>query len=182
MSEDIKSLNKRLKNTYGVSMDGRPFFRLVFSDTQTEKRIGTFREFYGPIFVREETKLAERPKYAYIKGRFILERLVMPPDKYRFEIDLCNGTYEPVWTFERDNQYQHPEWHPITYIVRRVLLAITGGIRKLSDKDIWELDKQQFEKEVDIGEDMLANESPMIAGQLANGEGIVVPSNYIGVK
>jgi hypothetical protein len=57
--ENISAINKRLVELYGKSIDGRPNFRIVFSDTQYEKRFGTFEVTCGDIFLREETCLKE---------------------------------------------------------------------------------------------------------------------------
>lgn len=174
--EDIKRLNKKLDETYGRSVDGRPIFRIVWSDSQTEKRVGTFREYIGPIFLREETKLAERKKYPDIKSRWILEKLIFPPAPYCYELDLINGSYEPIWTFEgKGGIFVKPEWWACEQLCK---FAIYGPERRLTASELEDIDQKAFEKEVQHNLDVLEDHDPLIPNLIRAGEGIVVPSTF----
>jgi hypothetical protein len=103
---DIKQINLRLKNQYGVAPNGNPRFRVVWSDSQTEKRFGRYAEFYGKIFVREVVGLHETKKYPYIKERWILEQWNPPEITYDAQIpETAEGAYDPAWTFQHDEGY-----------------------------------------------------------------------------
>src|SRR5271157_1912208 len=97
-------LNDILKNRYGTNLKGQPLFRIVFSDAQTEKRLGTYNEFYGKIFLRTIYGVREVPKYPHIKGRYILERWCPPEVAYTPEIpETHDGSYEPVYVYQDAN-------------------------------------------------------------------------------
>ena len=122
--ETISVINKRLIERFGVSIDGRPNFRVVFSDTQYEKRYGTFEVYVGNIFLREETCLKEVPKYSYISGKHVLEQLMYGdfPDQ-----PFVTSSYEPLWTFQDANRNPLP---PIWDAVEVIVISKLEGIRR----------------------------------------------------
>jgi len=98
---DINQVNARLRLHYGSNLVGLPFFRLVFSDRQLEKRFGVYQEFYGKIFLREFVGVREVPKYNYLKGKWVLERWIPPAYAYTPDIpDSSEGSYEPIYVFQ----------------------------------------------------------------------------------
>jgi len=108
----IEAINRKLKER-GRSIDGRPILRIVFSDDQLEKRVGTFTDWYGSILIRQEYKaLRECKKYGYISGKWILERLTfldLNNAIVREElVDARNGTYEPLYVFQDKDQNPLP--------------------------------------------------------------------------
>ena len=113
---EIDIINKRLVNVYGKSLDGRANYRLVWSDSQFETRVGDFSEYYGDIFVRNYKGAKEVPKYNYIKERWILEKLeyISNPEI----LTSNNGTYEPIWVFQDKNgNYLDPIWRAVEFIL-----------------------------------------------------------------
>jgi hypothetical protein len=114
----IEAINRKLKER-GRSLDGRPILRLVFSDDQIEKRVGTFTDWYGHILIRQEYKaLRETKKYGYIKGKWILERLTYlnPENKIVQEelVEARNGSYEPLYVFQdKDSNPLPVNWQVI---------------------------------------------------------------------
>src|SRR5713226_957386 len=135
--ENIKLINKRLTKLYGSVIVGkdrfggifkqgdlsrRPTFRLVWSETEYEKRYGTYNVFYGNLFVRTETGTLEMKKYPYVKDRYILERLVHMPNP---ELPESNaGHYEGVFVFQdKHGNYLKPIWKAIEYACQRLLNA-----------------------------------------------------------
>lgn len=178
--ENIKRLNKKLDETYGRSDDGRPFFRLSWSDSQTEKRFGTFREWLGSgknaIFLREYTGLEERRKYPDIRERWILEKLIFPSSLGIHDWDLINGSYEPVWTFEGPNEsYQKPEWWACEMICK---IAIYGPEKRLTQTDYIEQEEKEFDKAVARNFDILQNDEPDLINAIKHGEAVFVPSSF----
>lgn len=108
----IEAINRKLKER-GRSLDGRPILRIVFSDEQLEKRVGTFTDWYGHILIRQEYKaLRECKKYGYIAGKWVLERLTfLDPNNAIVKdelVDARNGTYEPLYVFQDKDQQPLP--------------------------------------------------------------------------
>lgn len=112
--EPIAVINKRLNDHYGRFEDGRPNWRVIWSDDEFEKRRVTETDegfqLLTPI-------IKTVPKYSYAKHRHILERLV--PASHE---DLTEKTsYEPVWTFENSlREPLPPDWDIIYLIINRV--------------------------------------------------------------
>ena len=115
--ESLEVINKRLTDFYGRFDDGRPNWRVVWSDDQIEKRKVTHTpeglELLTPV-------IKEVPKYSYAQHRYILERLLPVP--YGVETDLTTKTsYEPVWTFQDNNGNALPPiWEAIYLLIKTV--------------------------------------------------------------
>lgn|SRR5678815_2085575 len=136
--ESISVINKRLVERFGVSIDGRANFRVVWSDSQYEKRFGTFEVYIGQIFLREETCLKEVEKYPYIKAKHVLEELKYGefPDQ-----PFVTSSYEPLWTFQdKDRMPLYPVWEAVEIVVVSRLegthKAITGVKRNFKQEAI----------------------------------------------
>jgi len=98
--------------------DDRNIFRLVWSGTLREKRLGTFSDWYGHIFVREVTEVREILKYPDDQDRWVLEKLVVNLSNPEL---LDKMLYEPVWIFRNsDNSFQQWNWRAIEYIIRQI--------------------------------------------------------------
>src|SRR5262245_39183754 len=76
----IETINANLLRDWRV-LDGRPIYRIVWSDTQLEMRRGKYSEFYGDhIFIREVEEVREVKKYwYYIKPCWVFEKLIFAP-------------------------------------------------------------------------------------------------------
>jgi hypothetical protein len=173
----VEEINKLLVKHFGVNDDKRPLFRIVWSNDQLETRWGTFREFYGPIFLRETTGVCkDRHKYPWIRDRWILERLTFPASKYRHWspelIGVENGSYEIIWKFETPNEeYQYPIWQA----VKCIIASLFATKEKLTQADLDRMEAEMDEK--DVVEDMMKIEenSPTLSGQLRDGSAIIAP-------
>jgi len=110
----IETINKWLKEQ-GSTPDGSPLYRLVWSEDQREIRYGLFRDYSGPIFVREVVEARRVHKYSYISEKWILEKwFPMPPTR---ELPAPNG-YEPFYVFEsKDGQHLNPTLKVVQFIV-----------------------------------------------------------------
>lgn len=122
--ESLETINKRLTDHYGKFEDGRPNWRVVWSDDQYEKRLVSHTdegfELLTPI-------VKTVPKYSYIEHKYVLERLI--PIPFFHGQDLVDKTsYEPVWTFE-DNQGNPlpPIWEAIYLLIRTVQEKLAGA-------------------------------------------------------
>lgn len=119
----------------------------MWSADQRERRIGTFSDFYGSIFLRERTECREVPKYWHLDPRWVLERLTFLPPSSSVHRELIsqgsivdpqapvlNGTYEPIYVFQDGGGNELPvtEW-----AIEAILhTAEFGERKKLSDSDM----------------------------------------------
>jgi len=172
---DINQINARLRLHYGCNLFKMPNFRLVFSDNQFEKRWGTFREFYGKIFLREYTAMKEVPKYGFIKGKWVLERWLPPSLTYTPEVpDSSNGSYEPMYVFQdvNGNALEVNEEF-IDKCVDTILHPQLAGHRA---SELREADKKAKEKEIQENMVILEDQGrSWIGHRLHSKEGIIVP-------
>ena len=119
--ESVETLNKRLIEHFGVDTeDGRPQFRIVWSDDQTEKRLTGYTEFGTVLLVPE---VREVPKYSYIKHMYVLERYVLVDEA---ELPGINKSYEPIWVFRDVNNNPLPPLWEACKVVIDVLYATLG--------------------------------------------------------
>ena len=141
----VKEINEFLKK-FGTSETGVPKYRIVWSDFQTEIRIGTFREFYNTTFLREVTGPREVPKYPFIKERWLFE--VFVPGFYANNPELPfsgAGQYECVYIFQdKDDKYLDPVF-PVAEILvyklenqekPRSEKEITADLKKKEDDEV----------------------------------------------
>jgi hypothetical protein len=173
--ENVKVINKRLLELYGTALDGSPRFRLVWSDSLTEKRFGTFEKFTeGGIFLgREENVVKECKKYEYIKERWILEAY-MPEQRTNPEI-RAGDSYEPLFVFwKKDRSYLKPAWFAIEYIIQRYLWAMSGEVPRRNEAMDRKEDEEALEKETQDFVDYLESESSNMMNQFRHGEAVLI--------
>lgn len=144
----IEQLNKFLKDQ-GTSVTGEVLHRIVWSDTQTEMRRGTYRDHdENGVFVREITEVRETLRYPYVQGRFIFEKWA--PGNLTRSSELPNaenGDYIPVYVFE-DNAGKSL---PVTEkSVRFILNFLEGKMRKEDVPDEKYYKDKQIERNFDI--------------------------------
>jgi hypothetical protein len=137
---DTAITNQRLKEMYGTNVNKNlPNFRLVFANDQVEKRKGTFREYWGEVFLREVTGIKEVPKYPFFQDCWILERLV-PNVLEDVEGDF---TYEPVYRFP-ENVY--PIWRAIEFFMFNIFNPKANLPRTQKEADYQEEERIAKEK------------------------------------
>lgn len=95
-------LNRWLEETYGKTVDGKPLFRLVWSDEQFEHRLGTFRDFYGDILVREVTEVRYTLKYPFIDPpTWVLEKIYpVTPEAVNAGLVATKESWEMIYAFQ----------------------------------------------------------------------------------
>jgi len=111
---EIDEINKKLKERYGQTLDGKAHFRLVWSNDIYEIRVGLFNDFYGSILIRSFKGAREARKYNYIHNRWILEmwHLIEPT----LELPNPDG-YEALYVFEDKNNSPLPvNWRVVEFI------------------------------------------------------------------
>jgi hypothetical protein len=180
--EKIETLNQRLIDNFGLYLDGRPLWRLVFSSYELEKRWTNYTKEGYELLTRE---VIEVPKYKqWINPPcFILERLLELPEG--IPTDQINKTsYEPVWVFrDRNHEPLIPVWAAISLIIETVYENSSRAVgRKYKDpreeltdpKIAIEAREMQLRK---LEGDLFGNETE-IGDALAYREGIVIPKNY----
>lgn len=172
---DIRRINDILKARYGVNLQGKSIFRVVFSTHQTEKRFGVFAEFFGKIFLREIRGLREVPKYVAIKDRWVLERWMPPTLAYTPEIPAtAEGSYEPVFVFEAEDGSPLPVAEEVIHkIIYHLFHPQLPGDRA---SDLKAEEAKEFDREVSqIQEELTEQGRTWIGHRLHSGEAIIKP-------
>jgi hypothetical protein len=171
--EQVKIFNNRLKELYGVALDGKPRFRVVWSEDLTEKRFFPEYHLYSPggIWLGiERNVVKEDKKYNYIKDRWIME-VYDPAQAINPEI-RAGDFYEPIFVFDKKGQYLKPEWFAIEYIVKRYFAALempkrTEAMDRREDEADLEHETQRFM-------DYLEDESSNWANKFRYQEAVII--------
>jgi hypothetical protein len=179
--ETIEVLNRRLEERYGKYLDGRPLFRIVFSDDQFEKR---WVEYSKGVQLLNK-RIEEKPKYRqYIPHKYIIERLTVIPEFV--ETDLIeNTTYECLWVFEDvQGNPLPPKWEVCEIVIDQVhkasVRAVGGKIDEDTLMESLSLKDPNLPPEIkqarlnQLVQDMFGNETD-VTDALAHKSGIVVP-------
>lgn len=169
LRESIEHINYKLEREYGRHSDGRPNFRVVFSEDQFENRLTNFTD-EGFELINPEVRLL--PKYKqYITARYILERLV----PVRGETDLTvNESYEPAWVFQDRNQnYLPPFFEGCRYVIDSIMekAGVAGHVKY---KDPLASPEERAANLQRVQDDLFGNETDT-GDHLAYGTGVVVP-------
>lgn len=170
----MDALNARISDRYGVSIEGTPKFRVVWSEDQTEKRITQYTD-EGFQLIHPEVR--ELPKYKqWIHQKYVLERLTVMPE---FAItDLVDKiSYEPVWVFESAKGIALvPTWPACWHILESLHQLVSSvGYTKYKDKTET---KEEYEARIDaLVDDLYGNETET-GDALSHGDAIVVPRSY----
>ena len=140
---EAEIINKHLLK-YGKMLNGKPVFRIVFSDDLTEKRVGIFNKFHGEIWVGQDRGVQEVPKYGYIKGAWILERYTVLPNHEVLNYD----NYEPAYAFRDKNQKYLPPLLSICEIVIQGILQPKGLTSEQEMTAVEEQEKRRIDKDI----------------------------------
>lgn len=136
----VEQINASLIDLYGVDISsGDPIWRVVWSEVQFEKRLGTYRDFtQSGLFIREVTEVREVPKYRqWIKEKWVLERLVAIPDMNLPELPAIKVSYEPLFIFENARGEGLPPKLEVCQIVIDTVYAAQGktSLKKYVDEE-----------------------------------------------
>ncbi len=174
MSPEVERINQSLKDSYGIdTASGLPMLRIVFSDEQREKLRTRYND-RGAEMLQEEVR--ELPKYQWVKGKWILENLVVIPEFNRHEMADAKVSYEPLFIFEhqRSGNPLPPRYDVCQFIIHNVEVA-KGG--KFNTKKYTE-DPEKAKKELAAMEEFLWGNETAITDATQFGTGVFVPSNY----
>lgn len=168
--EKVEVLNKRLIDHYGKYLDGQPMFRIVFSNDQLEKR---WTEYTKEGFQLLQPEVRELPKYSYIHGKYVLERLTEVNPGTDLTVKL---SFEPLWVFEdKHGNPLPPKWEVADMVIKNVYNAL--GIEKKPLLDPNASPEARKEKLDKLYQETWGNETNT-GDALAYKEAIVVPRNY----
>lgn len=168
---DIRLINKNLLKNHGKAFNGKVWYRLSWTDNEIEKRVGTFNDFYGEIFLRQFKGMREVRKYEgpQFRERWVLEKLVFIDNPEVWDL-LNEGSYEPIWVFRTaDGGYQRPIHRSIEFIIGML------------NQDREYITKQGFEDVEDVrldAEILDMYEEFSNRPTLSDHPGIVVPRKY----
>jgi hypothetical protein len=161
LPQDIKNLNKLLAANHGKAFNSMPWYKIAWSDSETEKRVGAFNDFYGSIFVRQFVGLREVRKYdgPNFRERWILEKLVFIDNPEIWD-SLNAGSYEPIWVFrDKLGNYQKPNYKSVDFIIGMIN---NPAERKYHDaKSLDDFEDQLLEEETALEYDMLQQNASM---------------------
>ena len=172
LTESIESLNVQLIDLFGIdTISGQAIWRIVWSESQIEKRLTYYTES-GLQLLQPEVR--ELPKYRqWIHEKYILERLTMVPYVNRKELPTSVLSYEPIHVFEdKFGQYLPPRLVVSKFIIDS-LYAASG--KQSMRKYVEEEDK---DKRIDELQEYLFSDETDVSDALSRKEGIVVPSTY----
>ena len=181
LTEKIDSINRQLIDSFGIdTISGQPIWRVVWSEEQFEKRLGTYDDFTSEgIFLRTVTEVREVPKYRqWIKKRYVLERLVIIPDVNLKELPSTKLSYEPIWVFETQRgMYLPPRLDISKFIIDSVYSAM-GKKNFAKEKEDLSIEKKQQEI-IELQMDLFGNETE-IGDALAYKQAVIVPHKQFG--
>ncbi len=185
LKEPIEFINKQLERKYGKYINGMPNWRVVFSEDQFEKRLGTYSDFTPEgIFLREVTEVREAPKYRqWVHEKYILEGLTLIPEINQAELPVSRLSYELMWVFEDGaGGYLPPRFDACIFIIDTTRENQEGhSVAKHKDPDS---DPQQAianrEQRIKALQEELFGDATEIGDALSYKQGIIVPSSYGG--
>lgn len=169
----VRKMNNRLKMFYGLDVSFNvPRYRVVWSDDETEKRMGTYtKTTEAGIYLGVETGMREIRKYWYLKPCFILERLVIIENRDQFAVVQKPYTYEPMLPFisppPEENQLPL-DWKPLHFAIQAYINRSKAPEK--TDLDFLAEDALAKKKEEDYIRDSMNNGN--IIDSLQTGEGV----------
>jgi hypothetical protein len=174
LTEPIESINQQLIDLFGIdTITGDSMWRVVWSDTQTEKRLTKYTDL-GIELLRPEVR--ELPKYSYIPHKYILENLVLIPVQNMPELPASKISYEPIFVFETKVGEPLPPRLDVCKFVIDTIFAAKGKSNLAKYKE----PENAFAKNVDRTYAEFFGDETDVSDALAHREGVVVPSKFFG--
>ena len=176
--ELLEDINARLVDLFGVdTITGRPMWRIVWSEDQLEKRLGTYDDYTREgIYLRTVTEVREVPKYRqWIRNKHVLERLVIIPDINAEELPTQKLSYEPMYVFENFKGEALPPRTDVAKIIIDSVYAAQGKKSLATYVDDYsQYTPEAQNKRINELVEYLWDPSD-ISEALHQGEGIIVP-------
>lgn len=170
LREPIEDINRRLSEEFGLELDGRPRFKVVFSEDEYEQRL---TDYTDEGFILPFPEVRRLPKYKqYAHAKYILERLV----PILGETDLLEKVaYEPIWTFQDSKgNYLPPFFDGCRHIIEAMYTAMgkKNTFTRYKDKNVSREEHLAYIQKVE--NELFGNETP-VGDALAYGTGVSVP-------
>jgi hypothetical protein len=175
-AHEVIDINKLLREHFGIADNGDAIFRIVWSETQYEKRLTKYTD-EGLELLTPEVRLL--PKYKqWIHQKYVLERLVAVPQISAGELAGVKVSYEPLHAFEDKNGNPLPPKFEISKFVIDTIFAAMGqeslGPKYADPEASLEANEARVEK---LQEQLFGNETE-VGDALAHKQAIIVPRNY----
>lgn len=173
----LNAINKKLKDTYGLSELKQNFILTWVDENLREMRLCS-HSIEGFQYV--QPRYEERKKYGYINRRYVLEKLCVVPAQDGMEL-VEVLSYEPLWVFQTappKMEPLYPKWRAMEFVIENVLEAARVG--KYYSKPIQDPDLEPDAKHKRINalmHELYGNETDT-GDALAYKEGISVPSTF----
>lgn len=160
LAETLEVLNQRLRDHFGSAWNNDAIWRVVWAEDQFEKRLMHYNDNGMQLLMPE---VREVVKYNYIKGKYILERLVAVPGVDAQELPTTHESYECMWVFEdKDHNALPPIWDAIKFVVDTVHAAL--GKKSLHSYAEKGPSKEDDEARINkLQEDLFGNENDPLA-------------------
>lgn len=176
--EHIDTINKRLRDFYGVQIDNNNAkFRIVWSDEQFETRFGIFDNVSkAGIFLGTYEGYKFVRKYPYLPEQWVLERLVNVPPGTDL---IVKQSYEPIWGFGKNDPREC--WDAVKILIDTVLENVFRGKESKLPKykespDTWNTKEATRERVAKLRKVLFEEDNTPLADSLHFGEGIAVPN------
>ena len=170
LREKIEDINTKLVEEFGKELDGRPRFRVVFSEDQYEKRLTGYTD---EGFELPQPEVRRLPKYKqWVHQKYILEHLIPLPESSELVEKM---DYEPIWTFQDKHcNYLPPFFDGCKFVIESMLMAMgrRDTFVRYRDKNV---SKEEHEAHIKKVEDELFGNETDLCDDLHYGSGIVVP-------
>lgn len=177
ITENIKFINKKLKDVYGIDIAvSQPRFRVVWTSDQYEIRKNSSGfDIYseGGIFLRTEFGPHEVEKYPFFPEKWVLEQLNDSTGNPEIQ---ARWSYEPKWIFGAANSDPTPLWKACDLLVKLVLFVQDRP--KQSPSDVLDLEEKRMAAEKELFKTMMRNDSEPLVSKMVAGEAVSVPSTY----
>lgn len=157
----LREVNELLARELGLSpFENKPNFQVIWSTGLTEKRFGTFSDFYGKIFVRQVTEVRDVLKYPFDQDRWILERIQSSAGNREL---LADHSYEPLYVFKDEHGFFLPlKMKVIEVLIHRVKHPLSPDqIREILTKRLENEEEDEVNDFLNILHDV--GRSPMFA-------------------
>lgn len=179
--EEVKRINKRLVELYGLSLYNKPNYRLAWSEDLIEKRFKDEHIKYsesGLWLGIERNKVHELKKYEYIRDRWILEWYVPVQQAMNNEIKVGDG-YECLFVFHKakTQEYLKPAWFAVEYIIKRhqYILSRENPERRTEEMDQRDDDALLAREEAAFLDYLEQEQMTHFASKIRAGETILLP-------
>lgn len=178
LTEPIDDINKQLVDLFGIDTStGDPIYRIVWSETQFEKRLMNMTDM-GVLLARPEVRLV--PKYRqWIQNKYVLERLVVVPEQNIEELAGLKLSYEPLWVFQNSEGEALPPTLWAAKFCVDTVHAVLGkkSLARYIDEEAKNPVESKEKRIAQLTEELFGDESFLI-GRTVTGEAVAMPPNY----